>query len=81
MPDYAVRSWTGLFAPRGTPAPVLQRLSAAVREILEQPDTRRRLLELGSEPIWSDPAATDRFVREEYERWGPVVRAAKVTRD
>ena len=41
----------------------------------------RRLLELGSEPIWSDPAATDRFVREEYERWGLVVRAANITRD
>jgi tripartite-type tricarboxylate transporter receptor subunit TctC len=81
VPDYAVRSWTGLFAPRGTPAPVLQRLSTAVRELLEQPDMRRRLLELGSEPIWSDPAATDRFVREEYERWGPVVRAATITRD
>ena len=81
VPDYAVRSWTGLFAPRGTPAPVLQRLSTAVRELLEQPDMRRRLLELGSEPIWSDPAATDRFVREEYERWGPVVRAANITRD
>ncbi len=81
VPDYAVRSWTGLFAPRGTPAPVLQRLSTAVRELLEQPDMRRRLLELGSEPIWSDPAATDRFVREEYERWGPVVRAAHITRD
>ena len=81
VPDYAVRSWTGLFAPRGTPAPVLQRLSTAVKELLEQPDMRRRLLELGSEPIWSDPAATDRFVREEYERWGPVVRAANITRD
>ena len=81
VPDYAVRSWTGLFVPRGTPAPVLQRLSTAVRELLEQPDMRRRLLELGSEPIWSDPAATDRFVREEYERWGPVVRAATITRD
>ncbi len=81
VPDYAVRSWTGLFAPRGTPAPVLQRLSTAVRELLEQPDMRRRLLELGSEPIWSDPAATDRFVREEYERWGSVVRAATITRD
>ena len=67
--------------PRGTPAPVLERFSAAVKEILEMPDMRRRLLELGSEPIWTDPAATDRFVREEYDRWGPVVKAAKITRD
>ncbi len=76
--DYAVRSWTGLFAPRGTPRPVIDRLGAALKEILEGPALRTRLTEMGSEPIWLDPAATDRFVRAEYERWGPVVRAAGV---
>lgn len=76
--DYAVRSWTGLFAPRGTPRPVIERLGAALREILETPAMRTRLIEMGSEPIWLDPAATDRFVRAEYERWGPVVKAAGV---
>ena len=76
--DYAVRSWTGLFAPRGTPRPVIERLSAAIREILEMPALRERLVDLGSEPIYLDPAATDRFVRAEYERWGPVVKAAGV---
>ncbi|HYZ32017.1 MAG TPA: tripartite tricarboxylate transporter substrate binding protein [Crenalkalicoccus sp.] len=79
--DYAVRSWTGVFAPRGTPRPVLERFSAALKEGLEQPEVKRRLVELGSEPIWTDPDATDRFVREEYERWAPVVKTAGVTRD
>jgi tripartite-type tricarboxylate transporter receptor subunit TctC len=76
--DYAVRSWIGLFAPRGTPRPVIERLSEALREALEQPALKQRLVELGSEPIWMDPVETDRFVRAEYERWGPVVRAAGV---
>jgi tripartite-type tricarboxylate transporter receptor subunit TctC len=79
--DYAVRSWTGVFAPRATPRPVLGRFAAALREALAQPETARRLVDLGSEPIWTDPEATDRFVREEYERWTPVVKAANVTRD
>ncbi|MCB4823164.1 Bug family tripartite tricarboxylate transporter substrate binding protein [Roseicella aerolata] len=76
--NYAVRSWTGLFAPRGTPRPVTERMAAALKEILDLPAVRRRLVEMGSEPLFMDPAETDRFVRAEYDRWGPVVRAANV---
>ena len=78
VPDYAVRSWTGLFAPRGAPAEVTARLAPALREILEAQAIRQRLVEMGSEPIWMSPAETERFVRTEYERWGPVVRAANI---
>jgi tripartite-type tricarboxylate transporter receptor subunit TctC len=78
VPDYAVRSWTGLFTPRGTPRPIVDRLAAALKEVLEVPALKTRLVEMGSEPIWMDPAATDGFVRTEFERWGPVVKAADV---
>ena len=76
--DYAVRSWTGLFAPKGTPQPVVAQLSAALKEILDLPAVRKRLTDMASEPIWMDPAETDRFVVQEYDRWGPVVKAANV---
>ena len=79
--DYAVRSWTGLFAPRGTPAPLVERFAAAVREALAAPQINGRLIAIGSEPLWMSPADTDAFVRQEYERWGPVVRAAGITKD
>jgi tripartite-type tricarboxylate transporter receptor subunit TctC len=79
VPGYAVRSWAGLFAPRGTPRPVIERLSAECRAILESPAINARLTDMASEPIWMDPARTDAFVREEFDRWGPVVRAARVT--
>jgi tripartite-type tricarboxylate transporter receptor subunit TctC len=78
VPDYAVRSWTGLFAPKATPDAIIQRMSNLSKEGLETPQMRARLADLGSEPIWMDAAATDRFVREEYDRWTPVVRAAGV---
>ncbi|WP_165943284.1 Bug family tripartite tricarboxylate transporter substrate binding protein [Roseicella aquatilis] len=78
VPDFSVRSWTGLFAPRGTPPEVVERLAPALREILETPTIRQRLTDMGSEPIWMDPAETARFVRAEYERWEPVVRAANI---
>ena len=79
--DYAVRSWTGLFAPRGTPAPVIERLSEVVREALTLPALRQRMADIGSEVIPSTPAETDSFVREDYARWEPIVRAANVSLD
>ena len=81
VPGYAVRSWTGLFAPRGTPRPIVDRLATEMRAILDSDAMKRRLTDLASEPIWMDPARTDAFVREEFDRWGPVVRAARVTAD
>lgn len=76
--DYAVRSWTGAFVPRGTPQAIIQTLSATFRDALETPQLRQRLRDIGSEPLFMDPATTDAFVREEYTRWGPVVRAAGI---
>ena len=78
VPDYAVRSWMGLFAPRGTPAPIVNRMSAVSKEVLETPQMQTRLRDLGSEAIWMDAPTTDRFVREEYARWAPIVRAAGI---
>ena len=78
MPGYAVGSWTGLFAPRGTPKPILDRLAEELRQIVEDPAFRKRLTEIGSEPAWMGPAAADAFIRQEFERWAPVVqRVAK----
>jgi tripartite-type tricarboxylate transporter receptor subunit TctC len=79
VPGYSVRSWTGLFAPRGTPQPVLDRLATASREIMELPAIKARLADIASEPIWMSPADTDAFVRREYDRWTPIVRATGIT--
>lgn len=76
--DYAVRSWTGAFVPRGTPQAIIQTLSITFKEALETPQLRQRLRDIGSEPLFMDPATTDAFVREEYTRWGPLVRAAGI---
>ncbi|MBU8542163.1 MULTISPECIES: Bug family tripartite tricarboxylate transporter substrate binding protein [Roseomonadaceae] len=79
LPDYSVRSWTGLFAPRGTPEPVVARLAEEMRRALDSDVVKSRLTALASEPIWMNPAETGAFVRREFERWGPVVRAANIS--
>jgi tripartite-type tricarboxylate transporter receptor subunit TctC len=81
IPGYSVRSWTGLFAPRGTPRPIIERLGTEMKAVLESAPFTSRMTDLASEPIYMDPARTDAFVRNEFDRWGPVVRAAKVTLD
>jgi len=78
---YEIQSWTGLFTPRGTPQPVIERVSAEVRTLLAEPGTKDRLSEGGSENIWAGAAETDAFVRAEFDRWGPIVRQSGVRND
>lgn len=81
VPGYAVRSWTGLFAPHGTPRAVVEALSAACREVLQLAPVKRKLDDLASVAAWTSPADTDAFVRAEFDKWGPIVRAAGVKRE
>jgi tripartite-type tricarboxylate transporter receptor subunit TctC len=77
--DFETVAWFGVVAPAGTPREILNRLNAEVLKAIALPDVRKRLIEAGSDIIGSSPEAADRFLREEVEKWGKVVRAAKVT--
>ncbi|MGX9963026.1 Bug family tripartite tricarboxylate transporter substrate binding protein [Roseomonas sp. F4] len=79
VPGYSVRSWTGLFAPRGTPTPVVTRLAEVMRESLDSDVVKARMTALASEPIYMGPEETGAFVAKEFERWAPVVRAANIS--
>jgi tripartite-type tricarboxylate transporter receptor subunit TctC len=79
VPGFAVRSWTALFAPRGTPREIVTRFNGVMREVLTDPATKARLAELGTEAEPSSPEELDRFVLAELALWTPVIRAAKVT--
>lgn len=74
-------SWFGFFVPARTPAEIVRRLNEETAEALKDPQVRERLLAVGSEPVGSSPAEFGRFFRAEVEKWGKVVRAAKVKID
>ncbi len=81
VPEYIFQGWNAIFAPRGTPAPVVARLDQALRATLNDPAIRRRIEELGSVPAAPDqmgPDALNALVRREVERWSTVVRAAGI---
>ena len=74
--DYEVTAWFGIFAPAGTPAPVVSRLNTELTAVLKAPEMQKRLRELGAEPETGSVEAYGSFVREEAGKWSTVVRKA-----
>jgi len=70
--------WVALLAPAGTPRPVVDRLNAEVVKALASSDTRKKLEEVGAEPMPMKPADFDDFIESEVARIGAVVKAAGV---
>ena len=79
VPGYAVVSWFALFAPGATPAPIIRRLNEGFRRIMARPQVRQRISDLGAEPADGPPEALGQLAREETERWGRVIREARIT--
>ena len=74
-------NWTGLVAPARTPAPIIARLNEEVRKALRQDEVVARLAGEGSEPMGSTPEEFRAFLTAEHEKWGRVVRDARVQLD
>jgi tripartite-type tricarboxylate transporter receptor subunit TctC len=69
-------SWVGLFAPAGTPRPVIDRLNSEVAKAVSDPETRQRLVELGHNPTSTTPDQMAALLKEEFSKWGPIVKAS-----
>jgi tripartite-type tricarboxylate transporter receptor subunit TctC len=78
VPGYAVYEWNAIFAPAGTPAPVLAKLADAVAKATQSPEFRDKVASLGGELTGYGPAEAERFIREQTELWSAVVRAGNI---
>ena len=78
VPGYEVDVWYGLFAPRGTPAGVVSRIAADVTRIVRAPAMAERWQTLGVEPVGTPPAEFGVKFAAEIEKWGRVVKAARI---
>jgi tripartite-type tricarboxylate transporter receptor subunit TctC len=76
LPGYEATAWQGLFAPAGTPRPIVDRLAAAVKAILERPDVAAQLTAVGADPAPLPPDAFTAFARAERAKWKEVVRVS-----
>jgi tripartite-type tricarboxylate transporter receptor subunit TctC len=78
VPGYAASTWYGIFAPAGTPAPVVARISAEAGKVVALPEISSALVAQGVEPSASTPGQFAAFVRDEHAKWGKVIRDAGI---
>ncbi len=81
LPEFQVSAWNAVFAPKGTPAPVVARLSEALTKAVTEEASRKRLTDLGADvpdAAGASPAALAALVKRENERWIPLLKNAGV---
>jgi putative tricarboxylic transport membrane protein len=81
LPEFHAMPWWALFAPKGTPQPILDRLTDALDRALDDENVRRRLAEIGCDVPdkarrGQSPLAA--LVKREIARWAPIIKAANV---
>ncbi|HTR84775.1 MAG TPA: tripartite tricarboxylate transporter substrate binding protein [Reyranella sp.] len=74
VPDYEMVGWNGLFAPKGTPQAIVERLHDELMRALHAPDVQEQFAKLGAEAAGDSTAEFASFAREESRRWGKVIR-------
>lgn len=78
VPGYQATIWSGLLAPTGTPAPVIERLNREVVKAVRAAEFRAKLLELGAESVGSTSAEWGAFLRIEIEKWQKIAKRANM---
>jgi tripartite-type tricarboxylate transporter receptor subunit TctC len=79
LPQFKYESWFGVFAPAGTPASILNKVSADIATVLQIPDLKEKLLAQGTVPAPTAPAEFDAINRADTERYGKILRDAGIT--
>jgi tripartite-type tricarboxylate transporter receptor subunit TctC len=78
LKDFEVVVWHGIYAPKGTPKPIIDKMNAAVRAALKDPDVIKRMDDLGAEIVpdaTNTPDALRVWLKSEIDKWGPVIKA------
>jgi tripartite-type tricarboxylate transporter receptor subunit TctC len=78
LADFDVGTWSGLVGPRGIPADVVQKINAAVSDVVNDPAVKKRLVDEGAEIRLMSPADFSGFMRQENARWVKVVKDAGI---
>ena len=76
LPGFEVSAWDGILVPAGTPAAVIDRLNAAIRAALADPQVRDALVGRGAQPVAGTPEEFARHIAAESDKWARVVRQA-----
>jgi tripartite-type tricarboxylate transporter receptor subunit TctC len=78
-PAVEATGWHGVYAQAGTPRPVIDQLSTAIVKVLQAPELRKKLLDLGIEPTGTTPETLAAIMAADTARWGPIIKASGFT--
>jgi len=78
---FEMTPWTAMYAPRGTPKEIVDKLNAEVTKVLAEPEARQKLLSLGFEPAGGAPDQLGSFEKSERAKWGALIKAAGLKGD
>jgi tripartite-type tricarboxylate transporter receptor subunit TctC len=81
VPGYAAYVWDAVGAPAKTPADIVEALNSEINAVLSQPTMKAQFAALGAEPMLMTPAEFGKHIAEETEKWGRVVRTARIKVD
>ena len=79
LKGFEVAVWHGLYLPKGTPKPVIDRLVSALQSAVKDPNLKAKLAELGAEPVpveKANPESLRKQLKAEIDKWGPIIKAA-----
>jgi tripartite-type tricarboxylate transporter receptor subunit TctC len=78
VPGYEASTWSGVGAPRATPAEIVDKLNKEINAALADPRMKARIVDLGGDVLALSPADFGRLIADETEKWGKVIRAANI---
>jgi tripartite-type tricarboxylate transporter receptor subunit TctC len=78
VPGYEASVWFGVGAPKATPVVIVEKLNKAINAGLTDPKLKARLAELGGTVLAGSPAEFGKFIADETEKWGKVIRVANI---
>jgi tripartite-type tricarboxylate transporter receptor subunit TctC len=81
VPGYEMSGWNGIFAVKGTPPEIVERLHSEVAKILRSPEVRRELTALGAEPVGDTPDEFGAFLKADMARWGRIIQENGIRSD
>jgi tripartite-type tricarboxylate transporter receptor subunit TctC len=81
LADFLIWTWTGFYAPKGTPRDVIQRINRDIVAACNDPQVLARFEQLGGRPVTSTPEEFAAFTRAEIDRWGKIIRSARIKLD
>ena len=84
LPNFEVSVWHGLYAPKGTPKPVIEKLTKSMQDALKDANVKQRFGDLGTEPVdekRATPEALRAHLKSEIDRWAPIIKKAGVYAD